>query len=357
MRRSLSFPVVVILLALIASLLGCSHAIPTSSPISTPASSAFQTVATTAPTDYSLADNWIAAPQSTDKPADVFYLYPTVFQRASNEAPVTSEIDDPGMRERAPWAYERQASVYEPVANVFAPYYRQLDAYCALVLPEAELDELVGGIPATDATAAFEYYLEHYNNGRPFIRAGHSQGSDVLLFLLSGYLKEHPEMYQRMVAAYVIGYSVTTRFLEANPHLKFAEGADDTGVVVSWNTEAPEVEGENPVVKPGSLAINPISWTRDETTATAQQNLGSLVKENGDLARNDDGSFKIVADYADARVDLKRGVIICSTVPVDELAPGSDLFPRGVFHTFDYSFFYMNIRSNVAERIAAYLGE
>ena len=30
-----------------------------------------------------------------------------------------------------------------------------------------------------------------------------------------------------MVAAYVIGYSITKDDLEANPALKFAEGADD----------------------------------------------------------------------------------------------------------------------------------
>jgi len=33
-------------------------------------------------------------------------------------------------------------------------------------------------------------------------------------------------------AAYVIGYAITTDDLEANPAMKFAEGADDTGVIV-----------------------------------------------------------------------------------------------------------------------------
>ena len=35
-----------------------------------------------------------------------------------------------------------------------------------------------------------------------------------------------------MSAAYVIGYAITTDDLEANPAMKFADGADDTGVIV-----------------------------------------------------------------------------------------------------------------------------
>jgi hypothetical protein len=52
------------------------------------------------------------------------------------------------------------------------------------------------------------------------------------LFLLSGYLKQHPAVYRRMVAAYVIGDGVTRTYLAANPQLKFATGAGDTGVIV-----------------------------------------------------------------------------------------------------------------------------
>lgn len=65
--------------------------------------------------------------------------------------------------------------------------------------------------------------------------AGHWQGSDVLLYLLSEYMKEHPDVYESMVTAYVVGYSVTEEYLAANPHLKFAVGVEDTGVFISYN--------------------------------------------------------------------------------------------------------------------------
>jgi uncharacterized protein YneF (UPF0154 family) len=61
--------------------------------------------------------------------------------------------------------------------------------------------------------------LNNYNNGRPFILAGHSQGSNILLYLLSEYMKDNPKVYDRMIAAYVIGYSVTDQYLSENPHL------------------------------------------------------------------------------------------------------------------------------------------
>jgi hypothetical protein len=67
--------------------------------------------------------------------------------------------------------------------------------------------------PAPDVTAAFEYYLRHFNSGRPFILAGHSQGSAVLKYLMSGYMKSYPDVYQRMIAAYVVGQSITPQYL------------------------------------------------------------------------------------------------------------------------------------------------
>ena len=124
--------------------------------------------------------------------------------------------------------------------------------------------------------SAFDYYIKHLNNGRPFILAGHSQGSNLLANMLSGYMKKNPDLYKRMVAAYVIGYSITSEYLEQNPQLKFATGPNDTGVIISYNTEAPVMHVTNPVTMPGGVAINPITWTTSEELATAQQNLGGI---------------------------------------------------------------------------------
>lgn len=301
-------------------------------------------------TNYANPEHWLALPASPDKPVDVFYLYPTVFQKVNKNEPNICNIDNPVMVKYSQLALAFQASAFDPVGNIYAPYYRQADAAYTLGLPLAEQHKVVGGIPTTDASAAFDHYINNFNNGRPFILAGHSQGSNVLLYLLSDYMKKHPEVYRRMIAAYVIGYSITPEYLAKNPHLKFAKGAKDTGVIISYNTEAPQVAGKNPVVLPGAMAINPITWTRGEKTATAAESLGSVdMDENGKLIT--------LKKYADARVDKAKGVVICSTVDVNKLSPGNQVFPKGVYHRYDYPFYYYNLRENAAVRTNRFLQE
>ena len=309
-------------------------------------------------TDYSKPEHWMSVPAVVDKAVDVFYLYPTSWMKVKQSDPNICEIDNPLMLKYSKFAYQRQATAFETTANIYAPYYRQDDAVYTTSLPQAEQAKIVGGIPKTDAIAAFDYYIKNYNNGRPFILAGHSQGSVVMMLILSEYMKENPRVYARMIAAYVIGASITPEYLAENPHLKFAEGPDDTGVIISYNTEAPTVEGKSPVLVPGALAINPITWTRDETLATAEQNLGSItVNKDGSVVLDKDGKIAPVKNYADARVDKARGVVICSVCDVEKLAPGTAFSGKGVFHSSDYSFYYYNIKENAANRTKIFLNK
>ena len=295
-------------------------------------------------TDYANPDHWVSVPVVLDKKVDVFYLYPTAWRKVDQSEPDVCAIDNPSMLKGAKAAFGRQATAFEPVGNLFAPYYRQVD------LAAKDRVSVVNTVPTVDAVAAFDYYIKHYNNGRPFILAGHSQGANILCNLLAGYMKDHPEVNARMVAAYVIGYSVTGAYLAANLHLKFAQGADDTGVIVSYNTESPDVApGTNPVVMPGGIAINPITWTRDETLAPASQNLGSVLPS---------GEFFVPMEhYADARVDKKKGVVICSTADADKLYVPNPMISKGIFHSYDFLFYYYNIRQNAANRIEKFLNK
>jgi hypothetical protein len=306
-------------------------------------------------TDYSKSEHWLSLPVSDDKAVDVFYLYPTSWQKVNQNDPNICDIDNPSMLAGSKSAFSRQATAFEPIGNIYAPYYRQADAAYTLNLPLDQQEKVVGGIPKTDAFAAFDYYIKHYNKGRPFILAGHSQGSNLLVLLLSEYMKEHPEVYKRMIAAYVIGYSVTDDYLAQNPHLKFAEGPADTGVIISYNTEAPTISGKNPVVLPGAIAINPITWSRDETLAAADKNLGSLsLDKDGSPVLDADGKILAVKNYADARVDKAKGVLICSTVDESKLVLG---FGPGIYHTYDYPFYFFDIRENAALRTRNFLSK
>ena len=307
--------------------------------------------------DYSDPGLWLSADTTGTLPVDIFYLYPTSYVATSSAAPIIGPIDDPGMIAGAKVAFARQATIFQPVGNVYAPYYRQADAADRSVMPQAQQDAVVAGAPTQDGIAAFDYFIKHFNHGRPFIVVGHSLGSNVMANLLSQYMGVHPDVNKRMVAAYVVGYSITPSYLAKNPFLKFATNANDTGVICSWNTEGPSLTSTNPVTLPGGIAINPISWTRNETTATAEQNLGSILLNpaNGGWPILDtDGALKRYMNLIDARVDLARGVVVCSSVPETDVASIVAGFPRGVYHPFDYPFYYYNVRWNAANRAARF---
>lgn len=155
--------------------------------------------------------------------------------------PEFASLDNEEMRQGVEEMHRTQASVFEESTNVFMPYYRQASTMYVgkVVIETGNADKAVSDIPYKDVTAALDYYFENYNAGRPFIIASHSQGSAINRVILKNYFKDHCEYYERMIAAYSVGYSITKEDLENSPHLKFATGESDTGVVISWNTEGP----------------------------------------------------------------------------------------------------------------------
>jgi hypothetical protein len=296
-------------------------------------------------TDYSMPGNWLSMDQSGSLPVDVFYLYPTAWQKGPNDSNYCS-VDNISMIKEANGAFNRQATAFLPVGNIYAPYYRQADAVYTLTLPTIEQqDEAVRIIPAADGVAAFNYYLENYNKGRPYILAGHSQGSNVLLYILA-QLKDQPEVLDRMVAAYVIGFSVTKDYLDKNAPLKFATGPDDTGVIISYNTEAEGVTS-SPLVRPGAIAINPISWTLTDLEAPKEDNAGSTRPVT--MALSD---LTPVKDFASAKVNPERGVVVCTSVDSSRFSLQG---MPGVYHSYDYPFYFYNIRQNAQNRVEKYL--
>ena len=225
------------------------------------------------PSDYAKSENWLARPDAPNKGVDVFYLYPS--SCFDPKAPTISPIDNKIMRLTAKNIIAQQASAFDHCANIFAPFWRQVSAVKLSSMSFEEVDAAEWAEPRSDVYAALDYYFEHLNGGRPFFLAGHSQGSRLTYMALSEYFAEHPDYYANMICAYCLGDSLTESYLEANPHVRAATCADDTGVVVSWNTEGPDNIGHDSlVVSPGAISINPLNWRRDETPASADLNLG-----------------------------------------------------------------------------------
>lgn len=282
------------------------------------------------PTSPNYKDNnsWAAQPTAPTKAVDVFYVYPTIY---SDTAPQNMNIFNKELRSDVQGLLKAQAGVYSDSANLFAPYYRQISFACLDPDEDMTLNQSFR-IGADDVHRAFDHYITFLNQGRPFILAGHSQGSIVLLDLLRSRFQDQ-KLQKQLVAAYLIGYSVTDLDLKDYPWIKPAQKANDTGVVISWNTEAPGATG-SPVLQPGAICINPLNWTTDDTPANKELNLGAVFFNDftGTIKRE-------VSHYTGAQIDPQTGALI--TTPPEKVNIGN--FPKGILHKFDYTFWFRNL--------------
>jgi hypothetical protein len=293
--------------------------------------------------DYSDPYNWLYRPEIS-KEVDIFYVYPTVSSNETGSMPISDEGD----RTLAQGFSATEASVYEPYGNVFTPYYRQMTTRVKMEDDDMLITD-TGAFKqgALDVRDAFEYYLNNFNDGRPFILAAHSQGTMVLIELIKSRFGNDEKLRSRMIAAYLIGYTVTDADLK-KAGLTAAIGAFDTGVVITYNTQAPTAK-ENFMIMEGAHCINPLNWMTDSTYAPASENLGARFYdfETGEFLRE-------VIHYCDARIDMKTGALM-TNIPEGEDLDVGPYFPKDVYHMFDYAFWYRNLQQNVGDRINAYL--
>lgn len=315
-------------------------------------------------TDYSNDENWMYKETSGKHEVDLIYFYPTVTASPNSSALSTISRE---MKESATYAFAETASCFAPYTNVFAPYYTQLPISVSkeefanylgqnnispTVLAGGYLEMITYTQVRTDVYAALDYYFEHFNNGRPFMLAGHSQGSAVCQVILREYMRVHPEYLSRMVATYSGGFAITKDYLKQNPHLKYASGETDIGVIVSWTTEAPGGTAYCAVTPENSICINPLNWKRDATVAGKELNKGMLSPIHWLHC------WEIIHEnLADATIDLNRGVVVTNLWDPTKYSLETNIPVAGdkSFHTFDYAFFYMNLRENGKKRIEAYL--
>ena len=156
------------------------------------------------------------------------------------------------------------------------------------------------------------------------------------------------DLQDRLIAAYCIGWMVTEEDLERYPHLKMAESDDDTGVIISFNSEAENIEASI-IVPRGvrTLSINPLNWKTDSTYADRSLNKGACFTDYS-------GSVTSEIPYlTGAYIDPERGTLrVMDVNPSDYSSP---LFPDEVYHLYDYQFFFRNLQENVAIRTASWI--
>lgn len=298
--------------------------------------------------DYSNPANWanLESEEVPGKEADVFFICPSVYGGSPDACNMS--LSDEDTKESFAGAINMEKGIYDDNCRFFAPYYRQigLNVY---EMEEADREPYLA-VAYFDAKAAFEYYMEHYNNGRPIILAGFSQGADLCIRLMKDCFAGEDRMAQ-LVACYAIGWRITSEELEQYPHLKVASGEWDTGVIVSFNSEAEEVS-DSLIIPEGvkTLAINPLNWKTDSTPADKSQNLGACFTDySGEITSE-------IPELTGAYIDSERGALKVTDVTPQEYPAGLSIFEDGVYHLYDYQFFYRNLEENVGIRIQAFLG-
>ena len=161
----------------------------------------------------------------------MFFLYPTSFLDKDFQSGWNARIDDEIInRKTDQTAVLYQASIFNSAGRVFAPRYRQANYYCYFTHDTAAALAAFD-LAYTDIKAAFQYYLDHYNNGRPIIIASHSQGTtrktiDARIFRWQTLTKQ-------LVAAYLAGMPVQPDWFSDIPA---CTSPGQTGCFCSWRT-------------------------------------------------------------------------------------------------------------------------
>ena len=295
-------------------------------------------------TDYRTPENWViceAEKQNTDY--DVFYVYPTLF--ADKKQPLMNWRNNPKLRAKTVGFAKAQTGIFGDRVRVFAPFVRQLEYNRCLAELQNGSDWLepggtVKGI--VDTMKAFQYYLEHFNHGRPYILLGHSQGA-IDLFITMCMTLPRDAQKRGFVAAYLPGLPRLSKEKLSSLFFTPATGETDLGVIIVWNTQAPGID--NPRFTGNkTYCINPLNWRTDETPAAKTENIGAFFYDY----RN--GRTRTVPNFCGARIDPERGALIVD-LPVNGEYDARGFMGRGVFHMNDVWFFAGNIRRNAELRV------
>ena len=274
--------------------------------------------------------------EQTAAVADVFFVHPTTFFRSDAW---NADLSKGKLNRFTDFSTIRhQATVFNSAGRIYAPRYRQATLY-SFFDEETANGQAALDLAYADVKAAFQYYLAHYNQGRPLIIAGHSQGTAHATRLLHEFFDHDPKLRRQLVAAYLIGFKVKPDEYQT---IRPCPDSLATGCFVSYNAVA--TGNDFPPFHP-FVATNPLTWTLDTLLAPAALNRGGVSQD-----------FKrIDPQVTDAKVH--QGLLwITPPKPGGYprfLLPGRPEL-RHSFHIAEYGLFYLNIRANAQARVQAW---
>lgn len=222
--------------------------------------------------DYNNPEMWITADRdSLGTGADIFYVVSTWESDWTDDQGRTVHYADVWKerhRKRMGIEMNKACAYMSPGNRFFAPFYRHATIQAFLPQDDAIIAERTR-ISMKDVCDAFDHFLKQRDPSRPLIIVGFSQGALAVVNLLKHM---DDDTYDHLAGAYVMGYKVTEEDMKATPHIKAAQGADDIGVTICYNT-VKDVKYKIPVIANTCFAINPVNWVTDATPATLRDSI------------------------------------------------------------------------------------
>lgn len=229
--------------------------------------------------DYSDPTFWYTEKNDkTGKNADVFYIvstWETDWKTDSGKTVHYADVYNKKHRDDMTKEISAIAAYMGKDNNFYSPFYRHITIEGWATRDENIINSRFK-IAFEDVRNAFETFLKNRPKNRPFVLAGFSQGGKAVVELLKIMPKD---VYQQMVAAYVLGYKVTPDDTLTSTNIKAAQGPDDIGVTICYNSVS-DVKYIQPVVAaPCAFCINPVNWRTDDVPATLHDTITVSVAQ------------------------------------------------------------------------------
>jgi pimeloyl-ACP methyl ester carboxylesterase len=284
--------------------------------------------------DGDMTPKGVAEPPQLKAPVDVFFIHSAVPLRRAVWNADTGDVwfnGDVGQT-----TLRNHASAFNGCCAIYAPRYRQMN-------PAAD-DRAALAVAYSDVARAFAQFRAQVGD-RPFILAGHGQGARLGQLLLERVIDGHP-VARRMVAAYLIGTPITQDWLATRQGIAACRSGRDTGCIVSW---ASAVEGRARAREdPPILCSNPISWTTGPEAAPRSVHRGAWMRNGAE--------FPEALRAPDSRLVSAR----CDRDGVLRVSDPGGAYaalagPDSSFAALDIPLFWMDLRQNAVDRVAAFL--
>jgi len=289
-------------------------------------------------------------PASGARPAALFYIHPTTYLDTDRwNAPLDAGGDTAF---RTNLFLQSQASALTDIAEAWAPRYRQA-AFGAFLLKSDDAEKALD-LAYRDVAAAFDRFVKEAGD-RPIILAGHSQGALHLERLLREKIAGKP-IAKRIVAAYVVGWPISTTADLPGLGLPACTSPDEAGCILSWMTfgdppnpdfifpQWEKTRGHNGGERrrKDTLCVNPISGV-EGGAAPPKDNPGTLIP-TADLT-------SATLQPGSVGAHCSKGLLL-----LDGPAPaiGGFVLPGNNYHAYDYALFWGAIRRDAERRLAAW---